>query len=56
MLKGAWVALRALKHAPLRGDLMARWIYDAFHQMDEKGSAPETLVSLMPHDTSSSCS
>ena len=47
-LKGAWVALRALKHAPLRGDLMARWIYDAFHQMDEKGSTPETLVTLMP--------
>jgi patatin-related protein len=48
VLKGAWVALRALKHAPLRGDLMARWIYDAFHQMDQKGSTPETLVSLMP--------
>jgi patatin-related protein len=40
MLKAAWVAVRGLKHAPLRGDLMARWIYDAFSRMDEKGSTP----------------
>ena len=47
-LKGAWVALHALKKAPLRGDLMARWIYDAFHRMDEKGSTPASLPTLLP--------
>jgi patatin-related protein len=47
-LKAAWVALRGLKHAPLRGDLMARWIYDAFHAMDDKGSAPAGIETLMP--------
>ncbi len=47
-LKFAWVAARALKQAPLRGDLMARWIYDAFKQMDETGSSPKTLTTLMP--------
>jgi patatin-related protein len=49
-LKLAWVAARSLKHAPLRGDLMARWIYDAFKQMDEQGSKPSTLTTLMPGD------
>jgi patatin-related protein len=48
VLKGIWVAARALKHAPLRGDLMARWIYDAFHSMDDKGSTPASLETLMP--------
>jgi patatin-related protein len=47
-LKLGWVALRALKHPPLRGDLMARWIYDAFHGMDDKGAAPAGLETLMP--------
>ncbi len=47
-LKAAWVALRGLKHAPLRGDLMARWIYDAFHAMDDKGSSPAGIETLMP--------
>jgi patatin-related protein len=46
--KAIWVALRGLKHAPLRGDLMARWIYDAFKSMDEKGSTPASLETLMP--------
>jgi len=48
VLKGLYVAARALKHAPLRGDLMARWIYDAFHRMDEKGSTPASLPTLLP--------
>jgi patatin-related protein len=48
VLKGAWVALRGLKNPLLRGDLMARWIYDAFHSMDDKGSAPAGLDTLMP--------
>jgi patatin-related protein len=47
-LKLGWVALRALKHSPLRGDLMARWIYDAFHAMDDKGAAPAGIETLMP--------
>ena len=47
-LKAAWVALRGLKHAPLRGDLMAQWIYDAFDKMDKKGSSPEGIDTLMP--------
>jgi patatin-related protein len=47
-LKAAWVALRGLKHAPLRGDLMARWIYDAFHAMDDKGASPAGIETLMP--------
>jgi patatin-related protein len=47
-LKVGWVALRALKHAPLRGDLMAQWIYDAFNKMDDKGTAPAGIETLMP--------
>ena len=48
VLKFIWVASRALWRAPLRGDLMARWIYDAFRGMDEKGSTPAALGTLMP--------
>ncbi len=48
VLKGLWVAVWALKKAPLRGDLMARWIYDAFQRMDEKGSTPASLPTLLP--------
>jgi patatin-related protein len=47
-MKLGWVALRALKKAPLRGDLMAQWIYDAFHKMDDKGSTPAGIATLMP--------
>ncbi|MFL5922172.1 MAG: patatin-like protein [Gaiellaceae bacterium] len=47
-MKLGWVALRALKNAPLRGDLMAQWIYDAFHKMDDKGSTPSGIDTLMP--------
>jgi patatin-related protein len=47
-LKLAWVAVRALKHAPLRGDLMAQWIYDAFERMDEREQTPKSLKTLMP--------
>jgi patatin-related protein len=36
-LKVGWVAVRAFKHAPLRGDLMAQWIYDAFDGMEQGG-------------------
>jgi patatin-related protein len=48
-LKFAWVATRALKHAPLRGELMARWIYDAFDQMDKrKQQEHDGLPTLLP--------
>ena len=47
-LKIGWVAVGALfNHAPLRGDLMAQWIYDAFDGMDKKGPDP-AMPSLMP--------
>lgn len=46
-LKAAWVAVRAVNHAPLRGDLMAQWIYDAFDRMDQVEPNPE-LPTLMP--------
>ena len=46
-LKVAWVALRALNHAPLHGDLMAQWIYDAFDRMDQAEPNPQ-LPTLMP--------
>jgi patatin-related protein len=44
--KAAYVAARALKRAPLRGDLMAQWIWDAFSTMD--GTAPPGGSTLMP--------
>lgn len=47
-LKFAWVALHALKQSPLRGDLMARWIYDAFQTMDGTSSTPAGIDTLMP--------
>lgn len=47
-LKAGWVASRALKHEPLRGELMAQWIYDAFDEMDEKGPEPAAVRSLLP--------
>ena len=47
-LKVGWVAVGALfNHAPLRGDLMAQWIYDAFDGMDRQGPDP-AMPSLMP--------
>ena len=46
-LKIGWVAMRALKHAPFRGDLMAQWIYDAFDGMDQREAGP-ALPTLMP--------
>jgi len=47
-LKVVWIAIGALfNHAPLRGDLMAQWIYDAFDRMDKEGADP-AIPSLMP--------
>jgi patatin-related protein len=47
-LKAAWVGAKALRKAPLRGDLMAQWIYDAFQRMDGEAPAPASLTSLLP--------
>jgi patatin-related protein len=47
VLKVAWVAARSFNHAPLRGDLMAQWIYDAFDSMEQRGDEP-TLPTLLP--------
>ena len=47
-LKAGWVAVRAPKRAPLRGDLMAEWIYDAFHTMDAAGPDEASSATLMP--------
>jgi patatin-related protein len=47
-LKVAWVAAKVLKQAPLKGDLMAQWIYDAFRGMDEQGPKPAAVPSLLP--------
>ena len=49
-LKAAWVAMRALWAAPLRGDAMAQWIYDAFDEMDKEGSTPPKLQTLLPEN------
>jgi patatin-related protein len=47
LLKIVWVAARSFNHAPLRGDLMAQWIYDAFDGMERQGDEP-ALSSLLP--------
>jgi len=39
---------RALRRSPLRGGAMARWLYDALEGMDEGGSEPEGLATLLP--------
>jgi patatin-related protein len=49
VLRFAWVALGALWRSPLRGDEMARWLFDALAGMDEAGSTPATVTTLMPH-------
>lgn len=46
--KFAWVAARALKHEPLKGDVMAKWVYDAFSNMDAQQPQPAELPSLLP--------
>jgi patatin-related protein len=46
-LKVGWVAMRSFKHAPLRGDRMAQWIYDAFDSMERRESESASR-SLMP--------
>ncbi len=46
--KFAWVAVRALKQEPLKGDVMAQCVYDAFTKMDAQEPQPPDLQSLLP--------
>jgi len=41
---------RALKRSPLRGDAMARWLYEALEGMDAGGRTPDSLSTLVPQD------
>ncbi len=47
-LRLIWVALGALWRSPLRGDGMSRWLYDALAGMDDGGSTPAEVTTLMP--------
>jgi patatin-related protein len=46
--KFGWVAARGLKREPLKGELMAQWVYDAFAGMDRQPPHPPALQSLLP--------
>jgi hypothetical protein len=46
--KLAWVAMHALKREPLKGEVMAQWVYDAFQEMDAQQPQPAQLLSLLP--------
>ena len=46
----AGLLVRGLKRSPLRGDDMARWLYDALRGMDGGGRDPSSVTSLMPRD------
>jgi patatin-related protein len=41
---------RALSKSPLRGGAMARWLYEALEGMDDGGSEPQGVQSLVPED------
>ena len=41
---------KALRSSPLRGDSMARWLYEALEGMDAGGKKPEKLETLVPDD------
>ena len=44
----AWVALKALKREPLRGNVMVELVYDAFSNMDAQQPHPPQVPSLLP--------
>ena len=46
--KFGWVAVRALNREPLKGEVMAQWVYDAFSRMDAQQQQPVELSSLLP--------
>jgi patatin-related protein len=41
---------RALHKSPLRGGAMARWLYEALEGMDDAGSEPDGVETLVPQD------
>ncbi len=41
---------RALKKSPLRGGAMARWLHEALEGMDDGGSEPAAIETLVPED------
>lgn len=41
---------RALRRSPLRGNAMARWLYEALVGMDKGGRTPDALETLVPDD------
>lgn len=47
-LKVPWLLWRAKRQAPLRGDAMSVWLFDALEDMDRGGSDPPKVESLMP--------
>jgi patatin-related protein len=47
-LRAGWVLATPGKGAPLRGDSMSHWLFDALAAMDEGGSEPRSLATLMP--------
>jgi patatin-related protein len=47
-MKLVYAAANVLWRSPLRGDDMARWLFEAFESMDRRGPEPPTIRSLMP--------
>ncbi len=47
-LKVPWLLATARKKPPLKGDDMSKWIYGALRDMDDGGSDPADLQTLMP--------
>src|SRR5580765_575556 len=41
---------RSLRKSPLRGDSMARWLFEALEGMDAGGSEPDSIETLVPED------
>jgi predicted acylesterase/phospholipase RssA len=54
--KFAWVAVRALKREPLKGEVMAQWVYDAFSNMDAQQPQPRHCRRCFQASTRSTCS
>jgi patatin-related protein len=49
-LRFALLLPRSLKRSPLRGNEMAQWLFNALGKMDEGGSQPQELKTLVPED------
>jgi patatin-related protein len=47
-LRAAWALATLKRGAPLRGDAMSLWLFDALAAMDEGGPEPRSLPTLMP--------